>query len=133
MARRDHAYDDWYDDTARRDYDEPAWESQRDERSRLELVRRPAAHVELITPHDFADAQTVADRLRKDHVVVVDLRECQPNLAARLTDFCSGLAYALEGGLQLVTDGVVLLTPLHVDVSGDDESAVREPGFFNRL
>jgi FtsZ-interacting cell division protein YlmF len=39
----------------------------------------------------------------------------------------------VEGGLQHVGRDVLLLTPDDVDVSGDEASAVREPGFHNRL
>ena len=77
-------------------------------------------------------AQTIADRLRAGTPVLVDLRGCDGQLSGRLTDFCSGLAYALEGTLQHVGREVILLAPSHVDVSGDEASAVREPGFYNR-
>ena len=127
MGRRDHAYDDWYDaaDVPGETYDPQA--------PRLDLVRAPAVRVELVTPHEFGDAQTIADRVRRDDLVLVDLRECSPALAARLTDFCSGLAYAVDGGLQIVADGVLMVAPGHVDVSGDEATSVREPGFYNRL
>lgn len=127
MGRRDHAYDDMYEGTE-------AWRDDYEtEVPRLDLVRPPQVCVELVTPHEFGDAQTIADRVRDDRLVLVDLRECSPPLAARLTDFCSGLAYAVDGGLQIVADGVVLVTPGYVDVSGDEAAAVREPGFYNRL
>ena len=54
------------------------------------------------------------------------------DLAGRLTDFCSGLIYAVEGTLQLVGREVLLLAPGDVDISGDAASAIREPGFYNR-
>ena len=127
MGRREHAYDDWYDDPG------PRRDDQTSRARRLGLVRPPEAQVELVTPHDFGDAQTIADGVRADDLVLVDLRECSKTLAARLTDFCSGLAYAVDGGLQIVADGVLLVTPGFVDVSGDESAAVRRPGFYNRL
>ena len=127
MGRRDHAYDDWYDDA-------DVWrDDQTLQPRRLDLVRPPEAHVELVTPHEFDDAKAIADALRADDLALVDLRQCGPALAARLTDFCSGLAYAVDGGLQVVADGVVLVTPAWVDVSGDESASVRMPGFYNRL
>ena len=86
----------------------------------------------MVAPEGFEAAQTIADRLRAGAPVLVDLRGCDRQLAGRLTDFCSGLVYALEGTLQLVGREVLLLAPGHVDVSGDEASAVREPGFYNR-
>jgi cell division inhibitor SepF len=127
MGRSDHAYDDWYDDAG-------TWPGDHTEASRrLEMLRTPDVQVGMVVPHEFGDAQEIADRVRRDELALVDLRECSPILAARLTDFCSGLAYALDGGLQIVADGVLLVSPGYVDVSGDEASAVREPGFFNRL
>ena len=55
------------------------------------------------------------------------------SLAGRLTDFASGLVYALEGSLQYIGGEVLLLTPERFDISGDAASAVREPGFYNRI
>lgn len=99
----------------------------------LELVRRPRFAFEVLAaPESFEVAQTIADRLRAGSPVLVDLRGCSARLSGRLADFCSGLAYALEGTLQPIGREVILLTPSHVDVSGDEASAVREPGFYNR-
>jgi hypothetical protein len=131
MVTARDAYDDWYED------DEPYGEAgeRRYESSPsrpLELVRRTRLAFELIAPESFEEAQTIADRLRAGAPVLVDLRPCDPRLAGRLLDFCSGLVYAVEGTLQHVGREVLLLTPSHVVVSGDEASAVREPGFYNR-
>ena len=64
--------------------------------------------------------------------MLVDLRGVDRELAGRLMDFCSGLAYAVEASLQHIGREVLLLAPSHVDVSGDVASGVREPGFYNR-
>ena len=110
------AYDDWRED---------------DERP-LELVRPANLAFELVAPDSFEAAQTIADRLRAGTPVVVDFHGCERGLAGRLTDFCSGLVYALGGGLQHVGDDVLLLAPGHLGVSGDEASGIRSPGFYNR-
>lgn len=130
MSRADDARDDWYDDI------DPADDVSNDDSRRrgpLALVRPADVRVALIAPRSFEDAQTIADHLRDDAVVLVDLRGCDPRLAGRLTDFCSGLAYAIDGSLQDVAVDVVLVTPDHVDVCGEAASGVRPPGFFNRV
>jgi cell division inhibitor SepF len=128
VSARD-TYDDWYED------DGPGGEvgerGQYAPRS-LELVRPAQLAFELVAPESFEVAQTIADRLRAGAPVLVDLGGCDQPLKGRLTDFCSGLVYALEGTLQHVGREVLLLAPDHVDVSGDEASAVREPGFYNR-
>jgi len=98
----------------------------------LALAGREGVAFELVTPDSFEAAQTIADRLRAGAPVLVDLHHVDPDLAGRLTDFCSGLVYAVEGALQHVGREVLLLTPSGMGVSGDADSAVRGPGFYNR-
>jgi len=123
-------YDDWHEDDERSRGPEDDW--ARGPSRRLDLVRRPELSFQVIAPEDFEDAQMVADRLRAGAPVIIDFRGVDGDLAGRLTDFASGLVYALEGTLQYVGRGVLLLTPSNVDLSGDEASAVREPGFYNR-
>ncbi|NLE21700.1 MAG: cell division protein SepF [Actinobacteria bacterium] len=130
MVTAHDAHDDWYEDDE--PYGRGAWDEDVAPRP-LSLVVRPSLAFELIVPDSFDAAQTIADRLRTGTSVLVDLHGVERALAGRLTDFCSGLVYALEGGLQQVAPDVLLLTPDHVDVSGDEASAVREPGFHNRI
>jgi cell division inhibitor SepF len=124
------AYDDWYED------DEPYGDLEERRRGSsprpLEVVRPARLAFELIAPESYEDAKTVADRLRGGAPVLIDFRGADRELAGRLTDFASGLVYALGGTLQQVGREVLLLTPNNVDLSGDEASAVREPGFYNR-
>ena len=131
VSARD-AYDDWYED------DEPYAEREarryeEEAPSPISLVGPRALAFELIAPEDFEVAQRIADRLRGGVPVLVDLHGCDRVLAGRLTDFASGLVYALEGALQNIGSDVLLLTPESFDISGDAASAVHEPGFYNRI
>lgn len=132
VSARD-AYDDWYED------DEPYGHAgnARDEQQAprpLVLVSRPRVAFELVAPDSFEVAQTIADRLRAGTPVLVDFCGVDRGLVGRLTDFCSGLVYAVEGSLQHVGRDVLLLGPAHMEVSGDETSTVREPGgFYNRI
>ena len=131
MVSAHDADDDWYED------DEPygdagaEWDRQPAPRP-LSLVGRSRLAFEVVAPDDFEVAQTIADRLRAGVPVLVDFGGVDRDLTGRLTDFCSGLVYAVEGTLQLVGREVLLLAPGDVDISGDAASAVREPGFYNR-
>jgi cell division inhibitor SepF len=131
VSARD-AYDDWYEEDE--PYAEPEARWSREESPRpLSVVRPQQLVFELIAPEDFEVAQRIADRLRVGVPVLVDLQGCDRALTGRLTDFASGLVYALEGSLQYVGSEVLLLTPERVDISGDAASAVHEPGFYNRI
>jgi hypothetical protein len=131
VSARD-AYDDWYDDDEPYAEPEARWYEEETPRP-LSLVRPPSLAFELIVPEDFEVAQRVADRLRVGVPVLIDFHGCDRALVGRLTDFASGLVYALDGTLQHVGGEVLLLTPDRVDISGDAASAVREPGFYNRI
>jgi cell division inhibitor SepF len=47
-----------------------------------------------------------------------------------MIDFCSGLTYALDGGMQRIADKVFLFTPHNVEVSAEDRARLVEQGFF---
>jgi FtsZ-interacting cell division protein YlmF len=138
MGSARDAYD-WYDaddpyaDTGGR-WDEPRarWDEARSPR-RLSVVRPAPLAFELVRPVDFESAQRIADRLRDGASVLVDFEGCERALVGRLMDFASGLVYAVGGQLQHVGDQVVLLTPSHLDVSGDEASDVRASAFYNRI
>jgi cell division inhibitor SepF len=130
VSARD-AHDDWFEDEE--PYGDAGAEWDREPAPRpLSLVGRRRLAFEVVAPDSFEAAQTIADRLRAGAPVLVNLHGADRDLAGRLTDFCSGLAYAVEGTLQHIGREVFLLAPSHVDISGDAASAVREPGFYNR-
>ena len=133
MVTARDAHDNWYEDDDRLDDPEHEWEAGSRDARRLELVGRARLAFETVAPESFEAAQAVADRLREGRPVLLDFHGCDPRLAGRLTDFASGLVYALGGTLQLVGREVVLLAPSHVDLSGDEASGVGSPGFYNRI
>ena len=66
-------------------------------------------------PRSFNDAQKVADSLKSEVPVIVNLQTAESDLAKRLIDFSSGLTYALDGSMQRVADRVFLLDPRQRD------------------
>src|SRR5450759_1042306 len=84
-------------------------------------------------PVEFEDAQQIADRLRAGTPFIVDLQSCGRDLSKRLTDFCSGLTYALEGSLQYIGEKVVLLAPHNVELSSEAPGGLQERRFFNQV
>jgi cell division inhibitor SepF len=94
--------------------------------------QRNASQVELVVPKSFNDAQKVADKLKADVPVIINLQAADSDLAKRLIDFSSGLTYALDGGMQRIADKVFLLTPQNVEVSAEQRAALIEKGFFNQ-
>jgi cell division inhibitor SepF len=93
---------------------------------------REAPQGSLVVPKTFNDAQTVADKLKAEVPVIINLQTADADLTRRLIDFASGLTYALDGSMQRVADRVFLLTPHAVKVSAEDKALLMERGFFNQ-
>jgi cell division inhibitor SepF len=99
-----------------------------------EAVRgSPQAEVCLVVTHEFDDAEHIAERFRAGIPVIANVQSCEAGVATRLIDFCSGLTYALDGGLQRIDEGLFLLAPHNVELSGEETTEVLERGFFNQV
>ena len=136
--------DDDLDEYAHEDVPEPAARSmsrspEREARpARRDAVVRPlpttpSARFHLVSPTAFNDAQEIGDKYREGFSVIMNLAGAAPDIARRLVDFASGLAYGLAGSMQQVADRVFLLTPQGVQVSAEERRRfLEERGFFNQ-
>jgi cell division inhibitor SepF len=86
--------------------------------------------VHVAAPSEFADAQDIADRFRSGQPVIVNLGNAYRELAHRMIDFCSGVAYALGGTMDKVADKVFLMTPNNVEVSAEEKRRLLERGLY---
>jgi cell division inhibitor SepF len=88
--------------------------------------------VHLVIPRNFNDAQQVADQFKRSVPVILNLQTTDHELSKRMIDFCSGLTYALEGGMQRIAEKIFLLTPRNVEVSAEEKARLLDKGFFNQ-
>ena len=93
----------------------------------------PVTHAKphVVAPQSFNDAQTVADRLKNEQPVIMNLQDVDRDLRRRLIDFASGLSYGLQGRMDRVADGVYLLSPANVEVSDDERRRLQERGLHS--
>jgi cell division inhibitor SepF len=89
-----------------------------------------AARVHVVAPTQFADARQIADRLMGNQPVIVNLQVAERELMRRMIDFCSGVAYALNGKMERVADKVFLVTPSNVKVSAEERQRLQENGLL---
>lgn len=75
--------------------------------------------VVLVKPEKFEDASSIANHLRDKRTVVLNLEAANKDIARRLVDFLSGVAYALEGKIKKVAISTYIITPYNVDIIGD--------------
>lgn len=77
--------------------------------------------VVLFQPVSFGEeAKEIADELLRRHTVVLNLEKTEKDVARRIVDFLSGVAYANNGKIQRVATRTFIVTPYDVDVSGDE-------------
>ena len=72
----------------------------------------------LLEPRAYSESQQIADYLKNNSSVVVNLRRVTPDQAKRIVDFLSGTIYAIGGDLQKLGGGIFLCTPNTVNVEG---------------
>lgn len=72
----------------------------------------------LLEPRAFSESQQIADYLKKQTAVVVNMKRVTPELARRIVDFLSGTLYAIGGDMQKLGGGIFLCTPSTVKVEG---------------
>ena len=75
--------------------------------------------VVLVKPEKFENASDIADHLREKRTVVLNLESTNKEIARRLLDFLSGVAYANEGKIKKVAISTYIITPYNVDILGD--------------
>ena len=88
--------------------------------------------VHLVIPRNFNHAQQVADQFKRSVPVILNLQTADHELSKRMIDFCSGLTYALDGGMQRIAEKMFLLTPRNVEVSAEEKARLIDKGFFNQ-
>jgi len=84
----------------------------------------------LVTPEHFEDASSIADHLNEKRTVVLNLESTNKDVARRLVDFLSGVAYANNGQIKRVANSTFIITPYNVDVMGDLLDELENNGVF---
>ena len=86
--------------------------------------------VVLVKPERFDDASAVADHLNAKRTVVLNLESTSKDIARRLVDFLSGVAYANNGQIKRVANSTFIITPYNVDIMGDLLDELESNGVF---
>ena len=86
--------------------------------------------VVLVKPERFENAAEIADHLREKRTVVLNLESTNKEIARRLLDFLSGVAYANEGKIKKVAISTYIITPYNVDILGDLIDELENNGLY---
>ncbi|MFC4001995.1 cell division protein SepF [Prauserella oleivorans] len=95
-------------------------------------ARDPLSRIITLHPTSYVEAREIGEAYRDGTPVIINLTEMDNADAKRLVDFAAGLAFALRGSMDKVTNKVFLLSPPDVDVSAEDRRRIAEGGLFLR-
>ena len=74
------------------------------------------AQVVLIEPEKITDAQKICNELKSGKTVVVNVEKLNQADIIRLYDFASGATYALGGKMREISENVLVIAPINVDI-----------------
>ncbi|WP_018684552.1 cell division protein SepF [Actinokineospora enzanensis] len=116
-----------------------AMDSRRDPATRPARVEQPAAtagyplgRVITLHPRSYIEARTIGEHYRDGRPVIMNLTEMADADAKRLVDFAAGLAFAMRGSMDKVTNKVFLISPPNADPTAEDKRRLAEGGFVTR-
>ena len=136
LKKLTHPYDD--EDEEYEDFEEPRERSFDDHRNKAEDRRNKVVNIHattqlkvvLVKPERFENASEIADHLREKRTVVLNLEGTNKDVARRLVDFLSGVAYAGDGKIKKVSTNTYIITPYSVDLMGDLIDELENNGLY---
>ena len=138
LKKLTHPYED-EDEEEFDDFEEvPRKDTFEDRRNKTEDRRNKVVNIHattqlkvvLVKPERFENASEIADHLKDKRTVVLNLESTNKDVARRLVDFLSGVAYAGEGKIKKVAANPYLITPYHVDIEGDLIDELENNGLY---
>ena len=105
-------------------------ETRRDSNKVVNIHATTQLQVVLVKPERFENAAEIADHLREKRTVVLNLEQTNKDIARRLIDFLSGVAYAQDGKIKKVAVNTYLITPYNVDLLGDLIDELENNGLY---
>ena len=86
--------------------------------------------VVLVKPAEFEDSIEIANSLKSMRTVVLNLESTNKDVARRILDFLSGVAYANQGKIKRVANNTYIITPYNVGIMGDLIDELESNGMY---
>ena len=126
MSAPDEEYpytEDYQDDeidviSKKEEYVDPPAENRKNNKV-VNIHATAQLQVVLVKPERFEDASSIADHLNAKRTTVLNLESTNKDVARRLVDFLSGVAYANNGQIKRVSTNTFIITPYNVGIMGD--------------
>jgi len=122
-----------------RDYNKRDYSSKNDAREQqgeqpknkvVNIHATTQLQVVIVKPERYDDAPSIADHLKHERTVLLNLENANREVTRRLIDFLSGVAYTKGGQLKKVAQATYIITPINVDLMGDLLDELENSGFY---
>lgn len=100
--------------------------------SAVQQTSYPIGRIVTLHPSSYHEARAIGEHYRDGNPVIMNLTELDDADARRLVDFAAGLAFALRGSMDKVTNKVFLISPPNQDPTAEDKRRIAEGGLFTR-
>ena len=94
--------------------------------------RDALSRITTLHPSSYVEARAIGEAYREGVPVIINLTAMENADAKRVVDFAAGLAFALRGSMDRVTNKVFLLSPPDVEVTAEERRRIAEGGLFLR-
>lgn len=82
----------------------------------------------MINPKSLEEAAEACAELKRRNVVVINLEEIDLSISQKISDFLSGVVYALDGSIQLISNKIIIIAPVNVEMSGELKDQLKASG-----
>jgi cell division inhibitor SepF len=85
--------------------------------------------VVLVEPSNYDEVQDICDNLKSKKPIIINFENMDKEIAKRMVDFISGAVYALDGNIQKVSNGIVIVAPSNIDILGNIKNHFNDEDF----
>lgn len=85
--------------------------------------------VVVIEPTSYDEVQDICNNLKSKKPIIINFENIDKDVAKRMVDFISGAVFALDGTIQKVSNGIVIVAPSNVDILGNLKNGIGKEDF----
>lgn len=85
--------------------------------------------VVVVEPTNYDEVQDICNNLKSKKPIIINFENIDKDVARRMVDFISGAVFALDGTIQKVSNGIVVVAPSNVDILGNLKNGIGKEDF----
>jgi len=115
----------------KRDHDMEDEVTESDTVNKVYDISRSRMRVVIHSPSNFEESEKIVKNLLENKPVILNLSKLEEGVTNKVFNFCSGALCALQGHMIKIDNGIFLLAPSNIDVTGDIKEELEAKGMFN--